>query len=124
MKKLLTLSILILTVMLTSTSFADWTLVTKGVSGNTYYLDFERIRKVDGYVYYWSLADLLKPSKYGDLFHKIYWQGDCKLFRYKALSYSFHEEPMGEGVADSPPPPDEWKYPIPKSSNEIILSRM
>ena len=123
MKKLLTIiPILLFTRIFPSTSYAEWTATSRTAVGDTIYVDFERIRKVDGYVYYWSLADLLKPSKYGDLFHKIYWQGDCKLFRYKALSFSFHEEPMGEGVANSPPPPDEWKYPIPNSSMEVNLN--
>ena len=85
-------------------------------------MDFERIRKVDGYVYYWRLNDYLKPLKYGVLSDKIYQQGDCKLFRYKSLSYSFHKEPMGRGTGDNYSPKNpEWKYPSPNSVNENIL---
>ena len=61
---------------------------------NTFYVDFERIREVDGYVYYWTLTDFLKPNKYGVWSGKIYNQGDCKLFREKRLSFSYHKEPM------------------------------
>ncbi|MFL2814749.1 MAG: surface-adhesin E family protein [Candidatus Puniceispirillales bacterium] len=69
--------------------------------GNTYYLDFDRIRKYDGYVYYWSLTDYLKPNKYGYLSGKIYWQGDCKLVRGKPLTFSHYKDPMGEGTGET-----------------------
>ena len=72
MKKLLFLSTLIFTVMFSSTSFADWTKVLKGVEGNTCYVDFYRIRKHGGYVYWWELVEYLKPNKYGSLSGKIY----------------------------------------------------
>ena len=91
-------------------------------NGNTYYVDFERMRKHDGYVYYWNLTDYLKPTSYGDLSSKVYYQGDCKLFRFKSLSYSFHNEPMGGGTGNAVNAPDkEWKYPTPGSGHEVIL---
>ncbi len=92
--------------------------------GDTYYVDFERIRKVDGYVYYWDLKDNLKPTPNGRLSSKTYKQGDCKLFRLKYLSFSFHNEPMGKGVGDGQEPIGEhrnWKYPPPTSANEYTL---
>ena len=92
--------------------------------GDTYYVDFGRIRKHDGYVYFWRLRDYLKPEKDGDLSSKVYYQGDCKLFRMKNLSFSFHKEPMGGGIGDIPPIPKKhqsWKYPSPNSLNEIML---
>ena len=72
----------------------------ENVDGRTFYVDFERIRKHGGYVYYWYLRDFLKPEKWGDMSSKLYNQGDCKLFRYKYLSYFFHKEPMGGGVGN------------------------
>jgi hypothetical protein len=85
-------------VMFSSTSFAGWTKVRETVEGDTYYVDFERIRKHGGYVYYWMLSDYLKPTKFGDLSSKVYYQGDCKLFRTMRLSSSYHIQPMGEGT--------------------------
>ena len=52
--------------MFASTSYAEWTKVDESVDGDTFYVDFERIRKVDGYVYWWSLRDYSKPDKYGE----------------------------------------------------------
>tara|TARA_R110002012_G_scaffold242856_1_gene417350 strand:- start:1562 stop:1945 length:384 start_codon:yes stop_codon:yes gene_type:complete len=121
MKTLLTISTLVFTVMFSSTSFAGWTKVTENNEG-TFYVDFERIRKVDGYVYYWDMSDFLKPSPHGYLSGKRYDQGDCKLFRFKSLSYSFHKEPMGGGAGDvDNKPKKDWTYPSPNSVNETIL---
>ena len=123
MKTLLTIFTLVFTVMFSSTSFAGWTKLGQ-VSRFTFYVDFERIRKHDGYVYWWDLTDYLKPSQEGNLSNKMYQQGDCKLFRYKYLSSSFHKEPMGGGTGENGLIPEsykDWKYPSPNSSMETIL---
>ena len=122
MKTLLTIFTLVFTLMFSSPSYSEWTSVSKDVKGNTFYVDYERIRKVDGFVYYWILRDYLKPHQ-GFLSSKTYLQGDCKLFRYKGLSYSFHKEPMGGGTGDvySNKPDKDWTYPPPNTSGETIL---
>jgi hypothetical protein len=121
MKTLLTVSTLLFTLMFSSTSFAGWTKVNENMRGDTYYVDNERIRKHDGFVYFWTLLDLLKPDPYGDMSYKMYHQGDCKLFRYKILSGSFHKEPMGGGTGEPYTPPDKWVYPPPNTPMEPIL---
>ena len=91
-------------------------------SGSTFYMDFERMRKDDGYVYWWDLSDYLKPIEGGYLSSKIYRQGDCGLFRFKILSFIFHKEPMGGGTGDSYNPANpEWGYPSPNSVDETFL---
>ena len=82
----------------------------ESVSGNTFYVDFERIRKHGGYVYWWDLVDYLKPDKDGDLSYKSYNQGDCKLFRLRILSMSFHTEPMGGGNGEQQNHDKKWIY--------------
>ena len=121
MKKLITTLTLLL--MFSSPSFAEWTAVVKGVeSGDTFYVDFDRIRKVDGFVYYWELIDYLKPQ-YGDFSYRGYQQGDCKLFRKRELSYSFYTQPFAEGTpSPSTNKPSEWLYPPPNSANESTLN--
>ena len=87
-------------------------------------MDYERTRKHDGYVYYWYLSDYLKPNKSGHLSGKIYNQVDCKLFRYKGLSGSFHKEPMGRDTGNSISAENpEWEYPIPYSIGETVLKQ-
>ena len=125
MKTLLTIFTLLFTVMIPSTSFAEWTRVTGNDKGDVYHVDFERIREHDGYVYFWGLRDNLKPDEFGDLSAKVYNEGDCNLFRFKTLSYSFHKEPMGGGTGDVQEPVKKgWKYPSPDSVNEIILKEV
>jgi hypothetical protein len=122
MKTLIIFLALTFSVMFSSSSYAEWTKVSENVNGNTFYVDYERIRKHDGYVYWWELLDYLKPTSTGRLSGKTYNQGDCKLFRLKILSYSFHNEPMGGGTGDTGNVPDEgWDYPSPDSSVEEVL---
>jgi hypothetical protein len=123
MRKLTLLTVLVLS-LLSTPVFADWTKVSENEIGDSYYVDFERIRKHGGYVYFWRLSDYLKPTEFGDLSSKNYFQGDCKLFRYKGLSYSFYKEPMGGGTGDVSEPPEGhkgWKYPSPNSTIETVL---
>jgi hypothetical protein len=122
MRNLTILLALIFTVTFSSPSFAKWKKVSKNTIGDTFYVDFERIRKHGGYVYYWSLTDYLKPKSYGILSGKGYRQGDCQLFRFKWLSESFHTQPMGRGTGESFNPKNpQWKYPSPDSADETVL---
>jgi hypothetical protein len=123
--KTLILILLFSTVMFSSPSYAEWTKADKNESGEVFYVDYERMRKHDGYVYYWSLMEYLKPTSTGELSVKFYSQGDCKLFRYKKLSFSYHNEPMGGGTGGVDNNPDkEWNYPTPNSSAESILKQV
>ena len=123
MKTVLTIFTLLFTVMIPSTSFAVWTKVDESVSGDTFYVDFERIKKHGGFVYYWNLTDYLEPDKWGDLSNKMYIQGDCNLFRVRTLSYVFHKLPMGDGTgeAEEPVEKEKWSYPTPDAVEETIL---
>ena len=121
MKTLLTITILVFTLMLSSTSFADWTKVGENKNG-AHYVDFERIQKVDGFVYYWELGDYLKPNKDGDLSFEVHKQGDCKLFRVKYLSTTYHKEPMGGGTGQTVKVNNEWVYHSPGSTGEESLN--
>ena len=116
---LLIFTLLFSTVFFISPSNAEWTKVDEG-GENTFYVDFEIIRKHDGFVYWWELGDYLKPQM-GYLSAKSYNQGDCKLFRLKVLSYSWHKEPMGGGTGITVNIPDNWRYPNPKSIDEYKL---
>ena len=54
---------------------AEWTFLWVGEKGDKFYVDFDRIRKVDGFVYYWYLVDLVKEQN-GILSGKAYVKGD------------------------------------------------
>jgi len=126
MKTLTLIFALTFTVMFSSTSYAEWTKVGANVHGDTFYVDFERIRKHGGYVYYWRLVDYLKPDKWGDLSAQMYVQGDCKLLRSKTLAWSTYTRPMGRGDHSTfiNKPNKNWTYPHPNSVGEKILNRV
>ncbi len=122
MKKLTLLLTLTLSMLFSSTAFAEWTKVTSSVSGDDFYVDFDRIRKHEGYVYYWTLSNYLEPSTYGDLSDEKYRKGDCKLFRDQILSSLVYKQAMGKGDGDGPyNPSSKWVYPKPNSILEIVL---
>ena len=98
--------------------------MVESVKGSSFYVDFERIQKHDEFIYFWYIRDYLNPETNGDLSSKEYRQGDCKLFRYKILSSSFHKEPMGGGTGRTKPVPKkhkDWKYLPPNTPIETLL---
>ena len=104
-----------------TSSNADWKQVWNSL-GDTYYLNFDKIKKSDGYVYYWQLLNYVKPDEYGHLSSKGYTQGDCKMFRFKFLSSSLHKQRMGNGTGEVDNVPDKtWTYPSPNSVFEDNL---
>ena len=123
MKKLYILvTILFSMMMFSSHSYSEWKELEQSWIGK-YYIDFDRIRKVDGYVYFWRLYDLLKPDTDGHMSYRGYVQGDCKLFRLKILSFSNHNFPMGRGdlKKNTTVKNPTWTYPSPKSVAENSL---
>lgn len=105
---------------------ADWTEVSVGDDGTTSYIDFDRIRKNGGYVYYWVMSDWLEPTS-GVFSDVTYHKGDCDEFKTKWLTINYHKEPMGQGELHpaSGEPSDagrNWRYPVPKSVGEKILN--
>ena len=114
---------LVFTLMFSTTSFAEWTKWLRDSRGNIFYVDFERTRKVDGYVYYWTLVDYVTRREQGHSSALDYWRGDCKLFRSKNLSQRTYEGQMGRGdVLETFDEEDvNWTYPVPNSASEVIL---
>ena len=126
MKNLLLIFTLLFTsVFFSSPSYAEWTKVIEGGAnnnnGDTGYVDYEGIRKHDGFVYWWYLNDYLKPDVDGVLSSKVHHQGDCKLFGYKFLSVFTYKKPMGAGTGNLYTPPHKWRYPSPNTIIETLL---
>ena len=120
MKKLLAL---LFSILISFNSYGEWTETSKTINGTIIYVDFERIRKQGGFVYYWAIKNYPEPSPYGDLSSKVYYQVDCELFRYKYLSDSYYKKLMGKGekTGGSNKPDKEWSYPSPESAQEHVL---
>ena len=114
--------VLLICLFLSTPCFGKWTKVTEGTLGDVVYLDFETIRKVDGYHYFWTLNDYKKPLLGIVYSTKVYYQSDCKLFRYKFLNQINYYGQMGKGEFNSDIVPDKvWSYPPPKSLSMRLL---
>ena len=107
--------------MFSSPSYAEWRIVSPPGSKNIFHLDFDSIRKVDGYVYFWVMLNLLEPTKLGTLSVVSYKKGDCKLLRYQDLTVYFHTEPMGKGTGTNLKPPIKWTASPPNTPAESYL---
>jgi hypothetical protein len=116
MKKL---TILLFSILISFSSYGEWTEVVESVHGDTAYIDTSTIKEHGGYVYFWDLTDYLKPSIHGAMSamsYKMYWQGDCGVNRNKDLSGISYKQPMGGGSGETYNPPNpEWRYPSPNS---------
>jgi len=126
MKLRLIIFTLVFTMVLSPTSFAEWTkmgFVNADGGVVTFYLDYERIRKHAGYVYYWTIADHSTRSDGGYMSSMGYWRGDCKLFRVKNLVARNYSGQMGRGdnLATYDEEDANWTYPTPNSPNEWFL---
>jgi len=101
-----------------------WTPVSRATSGDTFYADFNGVRKQDNYIYFWELTDFQKPSKViNAMSAKTYWQIDCKLLGRKPLNIIFHSGSMGNGDMINKITPERvgWDFPPPGSSAQSIL---
>jgi len=115
---------LVFTVTLSSPSYSEWVKTGKNVHGDTFYVDFEKIRKKDEYVYWWDIVNYLKPDQTGVLSVEVHHQGDCKLLRYKDLEFILHKKPMGVGTGERFTPPNKW-HDVPRHSTaEKVLKRV
>ena len=104
MKKLL---LLLISLLLSFNSYAEWTKTSESVDGSSYYVDFQTIKKLDnGDVVVWIMVDStesLDGFLSGDRFYssKMFWQVGCDLNRFKPLSMTQYKEPMGTGESES-----------------------
>ena len=121
MKNLLLLSTLTLSLMFCAGSWAEWTLLGGGNDGTKTYVDFDKIHKIDGFAYYWSLTDFLEPD-YELLSVKMYAAADCEAFRFMPVSLLVYKLPMAEEEAILRSIPDpKWNYAQPGSVREFTL---
>jgi hypothetical protein len=96
--------------MLSFNSYGEWTKVTEGDDGDSYYIDLNTIKKNDGYVYWWDFVNYVEPYD-GFMSLTSFLQGDYEIGRFKELSSTSYTESMlyGEYETDTPDNP-EWDY--------------
>ena len=126
MKKIILKCIVMLsTLMFSFKTYAEWTKVAENNKG-VFYLDIDRIKKIDGKIYWWQLTDLKKSTKNGTKSSILFSEGDCTLLGYKVLSDTFYLLPMGKGESNggSDIPDKNWRFPQPESPGEYIIKNL
>ena len=114
----------LITVAFASPLFAGWTEVSKSVSGDTWYIDYDTVKENNGYVYHWELQDRLKPNKYGSLSVKVLNEIDCDIPRKsRILSDTYYTQPMASGSVNSGSNnASEWNYPSPNTLGDTLIN--
>jgi len=112
MKKLL---ILLFSLLISFNSYGQWKYIVKNSEGSAYYIELDTIKEFDGHVYFWHMADYLKPTE-GMMSSQVYTQVNCGIWRYKHLSFVGFEQPMGKGKIGTMTVPEKWDYVSPGSS--------
>ena len=113
--------------MFSSSSYADWKKITSNVNGTDFYVDFETIKRNNGFLYYWGLDDYLEPLSDADgprfssiLMYKV----DCDLLRYKALTATFYSRQMGKGSSKVERGHEDWQYSPPGSAGGSVRKKL
>ena len=120
MKKLL--GILVLGLLFCNVGFAEWYKVGKTEDMDVY-LEIDRIRSDNNYVYYWEMMDLFEREN-DSLSIQRYIQGDCNIIRFKTLQYIFYDEKMGTGKMEAQDSKiKDWKYYRPGAIGEKVLQK-
>ena len=119
MKKLLLIFLLII---FTNNAYAaNWFLINTDDNYKAY-VDTENIKKIDGYVYVWSMIDFKEVDddfnidNFSVLSLQVYDQIECDIGKRKRLTYIFSDGNMGKGNRKVETPNDpEWQYLAPET---------
>ena len=123
-KKITLLLVITFTFLFSTTSWGDWSYVSKNTIGSKYYYDKDRVRKSGKFLYVWLLMDYLKPVN-GGLSNIVYSELDCSILRFKYLKLQIYNNSMGEGgKIGNLTPPDEWFYPEPDTVFEYVYNKI
>ena len=119
--QLLTFFLLLSTTTFSSLSFGEWVKSAESEDGS-FYINLSDIRKVDGYVYWWQLNDLIEPNNKEILSATTYHQTDCLWFRTKYLRGKSYKANMAEGTAERKYDYDDpkWIYPAGHLQGKIM----
>ena len=120
---LFTLSFFFSLISFSSQTLADCTKILFGINGfNEFYIDLSKIRKHQGYSYYWELINNYPPNKHGLSSSIAYYKVDCNVFKAKQLNSNFYSGEMGTGnIILETFEEKKWRYPQPNTNLEKSL---
>ena len=107
MKRLLLLTLLCFSI----NGFAfNWKLVFVDSKGTSYHVDLDNIKKHNGIVYYWRLADYLEPIRGGNSSLNKY-EVNCREEKKTLLRSTWYSQSMGKGRIVTDNAPNITSYP-------------
>ena len=122
-----TLILLFIYLFCLSAQAKDWTEVTKGQNGHSFFVNMENLNESKGYIYFWQLINYYEQDEYGDMSAKIYVQAECKVFKFKWLKVSYHKMLMGKDYV-KPDNPSKlvsgWQFPSIGSTSYAVLDHV
>ena len=99
---------------------ADWVKVVESAEGVLYF-DPTTISKDGDLRSVWTIQDLKQRHKDGELSRRVLREYDCKEQRRRALSFSMHSDPMGDGrTLYSQTHPSKWRSNTPGTTGDAI----
>ena len=118
MKKLLLLTLLCFSI----NGFAfNWKKVTESVMGDSVYVDVDNIKKRNGIVYYWQLADYLEPTSGGTNSSISKYRVNCVEEKQTWLNATWYSQSMGKGRITGESNLNEIQYPKPNSVGYSVM---
>ena len=121
-KILIILPILVSLLTFSSQSNGDWTYVTANIEGTEYYIDFDRVKKRDDYIYTWILTDELEPTESGTLSYLSFEKIHCGIpKKSKRFTLKYCKDNFGKGKCETINEEKEWEYPFPDSAWEGLI---
>ena len=100
-----------------------WTEVYKNTNGDIEYIDFENIRQIGDYIYWYNLTNYIEPRK-NIMSLSTYFKGDCEEMKFKFLNFNYFLGRMGTNLQTSEPPISElkeWKFSSPGMATHYYL---
>ena len=118
--------IIILYLIVSSHANAEWTYFIKSEGGTKVYIDYDRISKNNGFIYFWRLDNLLEPLASNTMSIIGYQKVNCDSPRkFMILQLRGTDQHFGEGNSISSWSPTKgWEYPPPESIMEILLDEV
>ena len=117
MKKLLLLTLLCFSI----NGFAfNWKLVFVDSKGTSYHVDLDNIKKHNGIVYYWRLADYLEPIRDGNSSLNKY-KVNCGEEKKTLLRSTWYSQSMGKGRIVFEDSANKIQYPKPQSIGYALM---
>ena len=112
----------IILILISHTSKAEWTYLTKNTSGVDFFLDYSNVKEKNGNLLFKHLQNRKTPDKWGSLSTTILREVNCKTNKYKNLKFAYYYGEMGTILEKEVKSLSlDWYFAKPKSVNDLMV---